>query len=448
MSKRCTFLVISRAMVFRTIGPCLLAMSMCRDGSAAPPPFPGFDGPFIYELGDTADGMRAGDLNGDGVIDLAVASGADDGVFILRGVGDGSFLPATFLPVGQSPFDLALADFDVDGDLDMAVADAGAGGVWILRNDGRGAFAVTQGLGTGSQTQNITTGDVDGDGDIDIAVANLGSNTASVLRNQGAGVFSSAATWPVGSWPSDIELADLDGDGDLDIVTADTLFETLSIRRNDGAGAFDSLQMISAGLRNGLTIADIDLDGDNDALLGGTFTVLVWHNVDGSGLVENATSAVGAGTGGGFGPPIVADFNLDGLPDVLASNTPNIGGYNDKVQAWIGLRGEVFHALQDVNSNGVVNGGDLGILLAAWVGGHTNEADFNFDGVVNGADLASLLARWGPAPLAQTWLSPEFTQNIDFYQPAVADFDGDGDPDFAISGIPGVVAVFLNRMIP
>jgi len=50
----------------------------------------------------------------------------------------------------------------------------------------------------------------------------------------------------------------------------------------------------------------------------------------------------------------------------------------------------------DLNDDGVVNGADLGGLLAFW--GPTPSyprADLNGDGVVNGADLGMLLSAWG-----------------------------------------------------
>ena len=54
----------------------------------------------------------------------------------------------------------------------------------------------------------------------------------------------------------------------------------------------------------------------------------------------------------------------------------------------------------DIYVDSIVNGGDLGVLLAYW-GPTTNAAasiacDLNVDGVVNGSDLGILLAYWGP----------------------------------------------------
>jgi hypothetical protein len=89
-----------------------------------------------------------------------------------------------------------------------------------------------------------------------------------------------------------------------------------------------------------------------------------------------------------------ADCNNDGtvdygqilrgeLPDINHSGTP-----------------DTCECIGDIDVDGIVNGGDLGTLLAYW--GPTTSAatsiacDLNVDGVVNGSDLGILLAYWGP----------------------------------------------------
>ena len=47
----------------------------------------------------------------------------------------------------------------------------------------------------------------------------------------------------------------------------------------------------------------------------------------------------------------------------------------------------------DLNSDGIVNGADLGLLLSGW---ETAVADINGDGITNGADLGLMLVEWGP----------------------------------------------------
>jgi hypothetical protein len=44
----------------------------------------------------------------------------------------------------------------------------------------------------------------------------------------------------------------------------------------------------------------------------------------------------------------------------------------------------------------MVNGADLGVLLAAWNQSGVVSADVNRDGAVNGADLGEMLSAWGP----------------------------------------------------
>lgn len=48
----------------------------------------------------------------------------------------------------------------------------------------------------------------------------------------------------------------------------------------------------------------------------------------------------------------------------------------------------------DIDGDGIVNGADLGALLANWNGGGVGDLDG--DGVVNGGDLGVVLAAWGP----------------------------------------------------
>ena len=48
----------------------------------------------------------------------------------------------------------------------------------------------------------------------------------------------------------------------------------------------------------------------------------------------------------------------------------------------------------DFDGNGVVNGGDLGVLLAAW-GSNNPEFDLDGNGIVNGGDLGLFLSFWG-----------------------------------------------------
>jgi hypothetical protein len=50
----------------------------------------------------------------------------------------------------------------------------------------------------------------------------------------------------------------------------------------------------------------------------------------------------------------------------------------------------------DLDGNGVVNGADLGMVLAGW--GTAGSSDLDGNGTTNGADLGLLLSGWGDCP--------------------------------------------------
>lgn len=58
------------------------------------------------------------------------------------------------------------------------------------------------------------------------------------------------------------------------------------------------------------------------------------------------------------------------------------------------LAGDQCFCFGDLNDDGVVEGADLGLLLAGWSG--NGLSDLNDDGTTDGADLGILLAAWGP----------------------------------------------------
>jgi predicted outer membrane repeat protein len=76
------------------------------------------------------------------------------------------------------------------------------------------------------------------------------------------------------------------------------------------------------------------------------------------------------------------DFNNNGRPDGCeCSSNPNLPSC----------------CLGDIFSDGLVNGGDLGILLSQW-GQSGVASDLDANGIVDGADLGLLLSGWGPCP--------------------------------------------------
>jgi hypothetical protein len=177
-------------------------------------------------------GLAAADFDADGNIDLAVASYRtfeDNGaVSILRGDGTGSLLAATPYLIGRRPWKLEAGDLDGDGDIDLATGNSGAD------NEGRETMTVLFGTGTGTFTgrtdyylpfspdligaTGLTSGDIDLDGDADIMAVTV-ANGMAVYENDGTGGFSFRIRYGLSWDPWSIVHADLDGDGIKDIAT-------------------------------------------------------------------------------------------------------------------------------------------------------------------------------------------------------------------------------------
>lgn len=112
-------------------------------------------------------------------------------------------------------------------------------------------------------------------------------------------------------------------------------------------------------------------------------------------------------------------IDVTGLVQAWSNGQPNwgvailpeiINGNDDGIRIWtrefanplVRPRLEVEYELEalppspDLDGNGVVDGGDVGLMISAWGPCGGCPADLNGDGVVDGADFGVLFAAWGP----------------------------------------------------
>lgn len=134
-----------------------------------------------YAAGSYARSIAAGDLNGDGWLDLAVSNATSGTVSAFLNNGDGTFAEQLTSPAGTSPLSVVLADFDGDGKLDAAVGSSTGAGVSLLLGVGDGTFSTPVTFRPTDSVQYLAAADMNGDGRPDLVTSN-GDDTVTLMR--------------------------------------------------------------------------------------------------------------------------------------------------------------------------------------------------------------------------------------------------------------------------
>jgi hypothetical protein len=167
--------------------------------------------PSTYATNGSPAALAVGDFNGDGRLDLATAGGGTSStpgaVSILLGNGDGTFQSARSFADGLDPQSLAVADFNGDGKADLAEADFGFNGanagVSVLLGNGDGTFQNALKYPAGPNPVAVVAADFNADGFPDLAVANnADSANVSVLLNAADWSAPQASSIVVNGFPS------------------------------------------------------------------------------------------------------------------------------------------------------------------------------------------------------------------------------------------------------
>ncbi len=410
------------------------------DGCDTTAPDLGFSTPVNHAVGMAPHSVATGDLNGDWVLDLAVANVLSDNVSVLLGIGDGAFAATVPYATGVLPWSVAIGDLDGDLRPDLAVVNHNSDNVSVLLGVGDGTFAPAEPYGAGVKPWFVAIGDLDGDLVPDLAVSNNASDNVSVLLGVSDGTFAAASNYAAGDGPRTVVIGDLDGDQVPDLAVANVYSDNVSVLLGVGDGTFAARVHYAAGDGpTGLAIGDLNGDQAQDlvvsnlasdnvsVLLGvgdGTFApaepYVVGDNprfvaigdLDGdlvpdlavaNAWSDNVSVLLGVGDGtfaaaehypAGDGPHSVAIGDLDGdqLPDLAVANT-----YGDNVSV---LLNETSPFSDDCNLNTIPDECDIadGTSLDCNDNNVPDECDaigggdFNADGVVDLDDFAALAA--------------------------------------------------------
>ena len=323
-----------------------------------------FADPHVVMPEPYCNSLALGDLDGDGDLDVAVVRNMS-GDYVALNDGSANFTEMPRLGVyGEHRDDVALGDMDLDGDLDFFytgpnlyssswyVNDGfgnfspgsgltyGGGGVavgdltgdsfpevvqpgWVNINDTVGGFVPVQSIPHANELA-VALGDADNDGDLDVAVG------ITLWLNDGSGVLSDTGQ-DLGlgyyrAWGR--TFADVNNDGWLDLLMANSSLGAGGsfVLLNDGHGVFNWTGERLAGAYS-MAVADLDLDGNLDVVLSGTYVeepVKVYLG-DGSGLFGEAvqTIPVSEWAHGGHYDVALGDLNGDGLADLVLSAASN-----------------------------------------------------------------------------------------------------------------------------
>jgi hypothetical protein len=333
-----------------------------------------------YATDLTPQDVATADFNGDGQLDLAVATG-NNSVSILLGNGTGAFPAHVEYPVPGHPAAIVTGDFNGDGKADLATADQYLSEITVLLGNGDGTFQAHQEYATGTEAVALATADVNGDGTLDIIVADLKENKVSVLLGNGDGTFQANVDYATGSAPSAVAIGDFNGDGKLDLIVPNNDDNTVSILLGNGDGSFQGPTAFPTAIApNSVVIGDFNGDGKLDLAVGTSNKQVSILLGNGDGTFQNHKEyAIGAN--GVIAA--AADLNSDGKLDLISAN------YNDNtVSTLIGNGDGTFKsesvfptnggpsavAIGDFNDNGKLDiavaattGNAISVLTDSWI---------------------------------------------------------------------------------
>lgn len=220
-------------------------------------------------------GLATGDLNADGRDDILLAHELVAVAEVLYSNGSGGVASAQNIAIG-SQFGSAAAVADVNGDgfNDVLIGMSDGTGVAVARRTGPGTWSTPAYYGAvaGSANFVVQADDLDGDGDNDLV---LGGPETLVLRNNGSGAFTAvgAALPAYVQRSTDLFLGDYDGDTIVDVLAYGNYGAGLIVARGNGDGTFGTeRRLLETDFADGLAMADLDGDGDDDAVTVSAFT--------------------------------------------------------------------------------------------------------------------------------------------------------------------------------
>ncbi len=279
-------------------------------------------------------GLSAGDLDGDGQVDLLVPSstacggGACPGnLNWLRGDGQGSFTQQAPLALGRSPLLVRVCDLDGDGRDDVAMAQPKAEGIGAELIFGRVAALEPLSLEPSDPAplsdvpEDLRCAEVDGQPGPDLLAVSRLSGSLDYLRGQGKApwVQGERQVLALGDNPRRLALGDLDGDGAQDALVSVAGDLVIAFGAAGGA-AFEASSFLAHRRQEpwGVAVRDFSRDGLPDLAVANQaeHSLSFYLNAGGRSFLGPVDLHTG------LGPSEIAagDLNGDGCADLAVLN--------------------------------------------------------------------------------------------------------------------------------
>jgi len=245
-------------------------------------------------------------------------------------LGTGSFAAPQKYPAIQNPQGLIVRDIDNDGLPDIVTADYGS--MFYHNRSANGIIMLDTTSNRDDSGYSLATNDFDGDGKPDLLLGADGANLVKNNSSPGSLAFLPEQSFLSTSSASAAQTADIDGDGRPDVIIYSNTAAYIAIIRTVGVDSNYVYGTNETDIQLGVTplnfcVADLDGDGKPDLIVlepnytnfNGADYLVIYKNISTQNNIA-FTKVAQYNTEISPGTPVIEDVDGDGKPDIMLPN--------------------------------------------------------------------------------------------------------------------------------